>query len=128
MPLSYFNGSECTGALLAECQGVDIPAVIAQLDEIIRQVRIICPDNEFVALERDDQGWIFVPTIGTRTNKNLCTVWINAQGLRFDVRSQQNLDGLTGNRLYPDAEGPTLLERLSVRYSKMTADWRRRNL
>lgn len=127
MPQRYFNGAECTGARLAECQGVTNPAIIARLDEIISQVRIICPDDEFVALERDDQGWIFVPTIGTGANKNLCTVWFGARSVNFDVRSQQELDGMAGRRRYPDAAGPTLLQRLSVRYAKMAAAWLARN-
>lgn len=127
MPQRYFNGSECTGALLAQCQGVTNPAVIAQLDEIISQVRIICPDEEIVALERDDQGWIFVPTIRTGASKNLCTVWFGARSVNFDVRSQQELDGMAGRRRYPDAAGPTFLQRLSVRYAKMAAAWLARN-
>ena len=127
MALRYFNGSECTGALLAQCQGVTNPAVVAQLDEIISQVRLICPDDEFVALERDDQGWIFVPTIGTGTNKNLCTVWFGARSVNFDVRSQQELDGMAGRRRYPDAAGPTFVQRLSLRYSNMASAWLTRN-
>lgn len=127
MPLRYFNGSECTGVLLAECQGVTNPAVIAQLDEIISQLRTVCPDDEFVVLERDDQGWIFVPTIGTGANKNLCTVWFGARSVTFDVRSQQELDGMAGRRRYPDAAGPTFIQRLSVRYAKMAAAWLARN-
>lgn len=127
MPLRYFNGSECTGALLAECQGVTNPAVIAQLDEIISQVRTVCPDDEFVVLERDDQGWIFVPTIGTGANKNLCTVWFGARSVNFDVRSQQELDGMAGRRRYPDAAGPAFIQRLGVRYARMAAAWLARN-
>ena len=127
MELTYYPGDEVTGALLAG-PGADA-YVIAQLEEIIAGVRAVCPDNEFVALQRKDPVtcWIFVPTLGTAKDKNLCTVWIGARSLSFDVRSQQPLDGVGKKRPYPDAVGPNLLDRLRVRYAKMLGDWRKRN-
>lgn len=121
MVLRSFDGGDCTGAMLARSQGVSNPNVVAQLDEIIRQVRMVCPDENFEVHERHDDAWVFVPTIATKAHKNLCTVWFGPNGVTFDVRSQQELDSVHGRRPYPDADGPTFHERLEVRYAKMKA-------
>jgi hypothetical protein len=125
MALTYYPGDEVTAFHLAPTGANAV--VIAQIEEIIAGVRATCPDNEFVALQRKDKGWIFVPTVGTARDKNLCTVWIETDRVDFDVRSQQPLDGVGKRRSYPDAVGPNLLDRLRVRYAKMLVDWRKRN-
>ncbi len=123
MTRPMYYGAECSGATLAPNSA---PTVQAEIDQLLIQVRHICGKNSFVAVLRKDGGWVFIPTVGTKGNQNLCTLWASTSTLHFDVRSQS--DRVVGRRRFPDSGGLNLIERLTNRYSRMVDLWRRRNL
>ena len=122
MPQWIYYGEDCSGAVLAPLSNA---AVQAKIDEMLTEVRQVCPNNSFVAVLRGDDAWVMIPTIGTQGNHNLCTIWPGARSLGFDVRSQE--DRRAGRRPYPDTDGPNLLTRLRARYNKMAALWQNAN-
>lgn len=80
-------GKDCSSDELAD-EGAS-PAVKAQIDEVLNEIRNVCPKNSFVALLRGDGGWIFVPILGSGGDRSLCTIWPNKRISKFDVLAEE---------------------------------------
>ncbi len=112
--MEAFLGKDCTADALAPGSS---DTVKAQIDEVLAQVREVCPKNSFVALKRKDDGWIFVPILGDGKNRSLCTLWPEKKRLDFDVRAQP--EDKSNKRVFNEDHAPTFFEGLRTRFQRV---------
>ena len=115
-------GKDCTCAELAPPDAS--VAVMAQIEQVLEEVRELCPNNSFIAILRGDDGWIFVPILGSDDDRSLCTVWPKESVVRFDVLANE---GDKANSRKLDGENAaTFFEGMRTRLERIKAEGAKR--
>ena len=109
-------GGACTVEALAPDGASEI--VKAQIAEVLEKIREVCQNNAFIAVLRGDDGWIFIPILGTDGDRNLCTIWPKKNGMRFDVIVNEG-DG-SNSRPLDDDTRPEFWKGLRSRYVRLS--------
>jgi len=115
MPLRTYLGCDVSSAKLEPVNAA--PTVHAELDDILSDIRAVCPGKDFFVEERYDGAWVVKPMWHTRLSGNLCTLWVTRGWVRVDVRRQRLRSG--GPWIYPFADGPSLSDMLQECWRNM---------
>ncbi len=112
-------GRDCSGALLEPNAN---KTVQAEIDDVLEQVRAVCERNSFVALQRNDGAWIFVPILGTDNLRNLCTIWPRTEQLDYVVLGQE--EDASQSRKFGDVPADAFRTALDQRYLLLAERWK----
>lgn len=112
-------GSDCSGAVL---EPNATAAVQAEINEVLKQVHAVCERNSFVAIQRNDGAWIFVPILGADNLRNLCTIWPRTEQLDYVVLGQE--EDASQSRKFGDVPADAFRTALDQRYLLLSERWK----
>lgn len=112
-------GIHCSGAVL---EPNATAAVQAEIDEVLEQVHAVCENKSFVAIQRDDGAWIFVPILGNEKQRNLCTIWPKGKHLNYIALGQE--DGPSSQRKFRDIPPDSFRAELDKTYQLLSERWK----
>ncbi|KUR72125.1 hypothetical protein AQZ52_02115 [Novosphingobium fuchskuhlense] len=109
-------GKDCSGDTIAPNASAEVKAHISS---IVKRVNKACGGNAFIALERNDGAWIFVPIMGNQANRSLCSLWPAGEALDYDVRSET--EDKSNRRKFDKDQVFTLFTGIDKRYQRIKA-------